>query len=389
MKDLYFIILLILISYSGYSQKGINGFVCTEELKPLPFVNVYIPEKRMGTVTDSSGMYYLNINSKFSTDSVLFSYVGFQKVTKAINRLNNFDTIILIPLVKQLKTTEVVGHVIPASTIVSTAMNRIQENFSKKNRTYYAYYKEKLNEFNDKELLEGRCLEAAIKIDEPSYKKHYSNLKENACILGIRKSVDTIFHGILDINYFSFTLQQNIARYFGRYGFESVKNINKKWIIKTEEVYRVDSNELIYKISFSPVDTTFWSEKGYFWISSDNYKIYRFEINVTKGVYNKNTFSNIYNGYYNYVPYHIIVSYNDTPDGLALSYIKSYEGIEIRAKNMQIKSYYTVDCELKVVSENSIKLENIICNKINKREDIYTQKENSDPDFWKNFNIKR
>jgi hypothetical protein len=65
MKNLYFIILLVFISFSVYSQKEkeekfiqISGVVVdADSLKPVPFVSVIIKGTKRGTITDYYGFF--------------------------------------------------------------------------------------------------------------------------------------------------------------------------------------------------------------------------------------------------------------------------------------------------------------------------------------------
>ena len=184
----------------------------------------------------------------------------------------------------------------------------------------------------------------------------------------------------------SFTLECNIAHYFGRFNFESDKKIRKKWLLSKELVYGSDTTELIYKINFQPRDSTVWGEKGCFYISSKDFRIYRFEIYVKEGVYNENMLRGDY--YVNYNPYNIVVIYNKSlSDRMELSYIRYFVRIETMSKTMKLIEWQIADCELFVVSSEDEYLEKFNATPVKNNKDIFLQKENLNPDFWLHFNI--
>src|SRR5258705_13688572 len=47
--------------------------------KPIPFVNVGIFEKNIGTLSDPDGSFELTIPSQYAHDSIIFSSIGFRQ----------------------------------------------------------------------------------------------------------------------------------------------------------------------------------------------------------------------------------------------------------------------------------------------------------------------
>src|SRR6267142_1827990 len=47
--------------------------------KPIPFVNIGIVEKNIGTLSDPDGSFELTIPAQYVHDSVIFSSLGFNK----------------------------------------------------------------------------------------------------------------------------------------------------------------------------------------------------------------------------------------------------------------------------------------------------------------------
>lgn len=79
---------IILISL-GFSQETlIQGKVTDSNNKTLPFVNIGIPNKNTGTVSNQNGSFILKIPSNISRiDTVVFSYIGYKTIKKSVAEL--------------------------------------------------------------------------------------------------------------------------------------------------------------------------------------------------------------------------------------------------------------------------------------------------------------
>src|ERR1700722_15693841 len=77
MKSIFTIMTFVVICSSAIGQYVIEGIVVDENThKPLAFVNVILPDKNNGTMTDIVGKY--SLKSDAPIDSVLFSYMGYE-----------------------------------------------------------------------------------------------------------------------------------------------------------------------------------------------------------------------------------------------------------------------------------------------------------------------
>ena len=73
----------------GYLQgQTITGRVMDAENKqPLSYVNIGIPGKNVGTVSNSNGEFKLSVPEKNSNDTVKFSIIGYLNYTESITDL--------------------------------------------------------------------------------------------------------------------------------------------------------------------------------------------------------------------------------------------------------------------------------------------------------------
>jgi len=84
------LLLLILVS-TGFSQDIIvKGKITDAENISLPFVNIGIPLKNIGTVSNKQGAYNLNIPPGIlELDTVVFSYIGYKTIRKSVADLKS------------------------------------------------------------------------------------------------------------------------------------------------------------------------------------------------------------------------------------------------------------------------------------------------------------
>ena len=82
-----FILLLICIYSALPAQSLISGIVSDESGMPLPFVNIGIRQKNMGTVSGIDGRFSLSIPQQLDNDTLTFSTVGFAELDVPIKTI--------------------------------------------------------------------------------------------------------------------------------------------------------------------------------------------------------------------------------------------------------------------------------------------------------------
>jgi len=107
MKKLYALLLSILLALPALYAQNLNvqGQVTSaEDGKGLPFVAVGVKGTTKGVNSDLDGNYYLT--GVKATDSLVFSYVGFETRTEAVGSRTTIN-IVLNPTVQQLEAVEI------------------------------------------------------------------------------------------------------------------------------------------------------------------------------------------------------------------------------------------------------------------------------------------
>ncbi|MFA6086606.1 carboxypeptidase-like regulatory domain-containing protein [Mucilaginibacter sp.] len=113
MKHLYFIALFIFPALFAHAQVFDGVVKDSKTDQPLPYVNVGIIGKSVGTVTDSAGRYKLNL-ANHDADSLKLSMIGYKPLTYQVadfvKNADSYKTLLLQPTITQLKEVKVNNH---------------------------------------------------------------------------------------------------------------------------------------------------------------------------------------------------------------------------------------------------------------------------------------
>jgi len=106
-------IVLILLAFTTYTQaqKILLGSVIDARGKPVPYANIGIATKGIGTVSSIDGEFKLTIPVDHLSDTLSFSHVGYKLKNIPIHEIG--DTICIITLVetsKQLDEVKILGN---------------------------------------------------------------------------------------------------------------------------------------------------------------------------------------------------------------------------------------------------------------------------------------
>jgi len=99
-----------IFSFCSENQLIINGKVIDASSgQVLPFANVFLKENvTTGTVTGQNGEFTLTVNQSSLTDTLIFSFVGYEdQLFPVSNTLNGFITVYLKPNVQLIEETVV------------------------------------------------------------------------------------------------------------------------------------------------------------------------------------------------------------------------------------------------------------------------------------------
>tara|TARA_R110000765_G_scaffold95435_9_gene179622 strand:+ start:1074 stop:3722 length:2649 start_codon:yes stop_codon:yes gene_type:complete len=161
-KYLFFFYFLCALNFSVFAQDQVRGVVIDSDTKEtLPFVNIGIVNKGVGTVSNFDGKFYLEIDkTNFSNYDILqFSSVGYKTVQFKISEVN-FNNALFQKIVMQPEAMQLNEAIVSAKFLKSKKDDVVGFSYPSKNK--YGYWK------GDGSL--GAELVTRISVDK---KKHY------------------------------------------------------------------------------------------------------------------------------------------------------------------------------------------------------------------------
>ena len=138
------------ISYS--QNRDIEGTVKGfEDNEPLPYVNIGIANKTVGTVSDKNGFFHLSLNNNVTQkDTVVFSYVGFRKEMYLASELKNKNNnILLYPQNVELNEVVVSSKKIKLKT---KKIGRTSKGLGLTHMNFYSYNEKDVDDRLSKEV---------------------------------------------------------------------------------------------------------------------------------------------------------------------------------------------------------------------------------------------
>ncbi|HQA75967.1 MAG TPA: carboxypeptidase-like regulatory domain-containing protein [Salinivirgaceae bacterium] len=159
MRISVFALTLFAVSFfqmDAFSQLTIKGRVVAEQsLEALPFVSIQIKNTSFGTISSDEGLFSLFVESKNIGDSVIFSFMGFESKTVAIQDFRKISVIKLKPASIMLDEVKVVGK---EPNLIYKNFYSIVDGYRKSKSGYFGKTFFSLSSFNGVmpvEIIEG------------------------------------------------------------------------------------------------------------------------------------------------------------------------------------------------------------------------------------------
>jgi hypothetical protein len=239
----------------------VKGVVVSEGVG-VPYAHVYFAGTEIGTVTNSFGEFEIRVPDGSETSNLVLtvSGIGFRTYNAPAASLSIHGTVIeLVPDVIQLAELIVTAKNDSAVEILERAVGAVRKNFPRKRHQLEAFYRE----LSVRDTIYTRLIEAAVLIDEPSYKpgsvdsENLSVAGNRIQIMEMRKSDDNrtydriawLYNKIFgEKNDIYAVLDDNLVRYIGRKGSHYLsKDFLSQYDIQMVDVTKNDG-DLIYVI---------------------------------------------------------------------------------------------------------------------------------------------
>ena len=145
-----FLVLLICFSPNAIAQEKLLSGVITdaENNRPLPYVNIGISDKSVGTVSNEKGEFRLKLPSNVrGNDTLVFSYIGYDTVKKLVSDLNSPVQITMNSSEDQLEEV-----VLETKAAKPKRIGRTNNGLGLMHYNFYTVYEEDVDDRLSKEL---------------------------------------------------------------------------------------------------------------------------------------------------------------------------------------------------------------------------------------------
>lgn len=286
---LFFIFILsCLFSYS--QTEIIKGSVRDKKTNaPLAFVNI-LSNDGFGATTDIDGKFELPISS--SSNSLIFTYIGYKPLTQEINNIKDNPVFFLIPKTFDLNEIEIFPGVNPAHRIIDSVLEnrRINDPAQIKMFSYVSYDKMNITVVADSLLAKDaasldtnqRKTRRFIEKQDIFLLETVTERKYLAPDLNQENVLATRVSGFKDpIMAFMISQMQSTSFYDSQINILSKKYANpisngstKKYFFLIEDTTYTERGDTVFMISFRPrLKTKFEGMKGFLYINSHKWAI--------------------------------------------------------------------------------------------------------------------
>jgi hypothetical protein len=150
-RHLIFIgLLLSIINTLVYSQQSdyIRGKVIDSKTsEPVPYATVRLKKAQVGVITNAEGDFRILNEPAFQSDSVIVTFIGYQRFSVAFNRLktsevNNLKLVTYIFGLNEVSINARKNRRLSSQLIIGRALRNIPKNYSFKPYSFVSYYRD-------------------------------------------------------------------------------------------------------------------------------------------------------------------------------------------------------------------------------------------------------
>ncbi len=352
--------------------------------KPIPFANILIKGKNVGTISNLDGNFTLKIPSGCIRDSLVVSFIGYKTETLNVSTLNTDQIIAIEPVSTQLNEV-IVKHFDP-KLLIKMALNKIGENYSKNPELQLGFYRETSRQNKDYIVIS----EAVLKILKASYDHSYKT--DQVIVYKNRKSpfvksMDTVQYKLQGGIYNS--LMIDLAKHPASFISEDYFDM---YNYKFEGVTQYDNN-LVYVVSFDQKpEVTYPLYKGKLYIDKESLAFVKADFGISPLGLNyatsllvkkssKKIKAKVLDANY-------LVSYSYQEDKWRLHHVREEIRIRVRKKYSFFNSTYQSVSELVITDSDSTTTSRFNNSDLIKSNHIFSDVRGSyDETYWGKFNF--
>lgn len=129
---IHFFLLSFLPSILFAQNSFYNGKIFDFETKqPLPFANIFIQGKSYGTVSNSQGEFILDIEIVNNSDTIVFTYMGYENFKVPIKDIKEFESVFLRKSFLKLPNVSIYSQNLSIKEIIKLIEKNYEKNYPK------------------------------------------------------------------------------------------------------------------------------------------------------------------------------------------------------------------------------------------------------------------
>ncbi len=351
--------------------------------EPLPFANIAVLGKSVGTISNEEGEFILKIPQKYLKSNLAVSYIGYTNAIIPIEELSRDENHIYLKQ-STISIQEVVIRYIEPKVLIREAVEKIPDNYSTQDNIYTVFYREIIK----KNSKHAAVSEAVLNVFKSPYNNYHN---DHIRLLKSRKNID---HHVMDTIFFKLKGGLHASLYLdiikNSISFIELDKLDL-YDYKMTNMVKYD-NSTAYQIEFSPryylKDQSF---KGKIFIDTETYalKAAEFELEpsaVSKMsqelVVKKNWRTKVKPASAKYM-----VSYRLLNDVLHLNMVRGELEFKVRSRKQLFADDYITIFEFAVNNIDTTNIDHIKRSEMINTEKVFIDQNNSyDADFWGEFN---
>ena len=374
---------------SGISKPGIITFrgkvIDRDEKDILPYANVFIFRKNIGTVSNNDGNFVLKIPESMKNDTIIVSCLGYRQYFQPVSEISDKNyTIALQPSSVQLKEIQVT--VIYPEDIINKILSKVSLNYPGDNEIMTSFYREVLKQ--DSKYID--VAEALMEIRKSPYDNPF--IQDKTRVIKGRKSLN-----VKPFQFVDFKIQGG-PYYITK--LDVVKTVEtfldpefrEFYKYTLEEIVEID-NRVTYVIYFKPREKVDYPcYQGKLYVDMSSFALVRAEFGLSRSGLKFARESLIRKKpkdlYVRPISVDYKVSYRKANNKWHLNSAQASLNFRVRSKQDKVNSVFRSDSDLLITdfkTDNSTRFKR---DETFNSNEIFTETINSyDDGFWGDYNI--
>jgi len=168
MKQLTITILLICLTFTLYAQYTVEGYVVDKDTSGIPFANISVQNKPVGTCSNENGYFKFAVDSAFIQDTLIISCIGYKNHKFTCAEISPKDSIFTLEeATYKMKATVIMEDAPTTEEILTQVRKNYRDNFPTSSYLGKAFFQDIVyNDAIEAEQRVARITEAAITVQE-------------------------------------------------------------------------------------------------------------------------------------------------------------------------------------------------------------------------------